>query len=101
MSLVRTRLPGSRSNLQRRPAADRDKVPSTAGLSRQIAAEAEAQLGRDGAPHSRLAHRKYPRQLGGSEGPVVCRFSDAGSERAVDTLGRPASEKRQGTKSRE
>jgi hypothetical protein len=49
MSLVGTRLPGSCSNLQRRPAAELDKGSGTAGLSRQIAAEARARLGRDGA----------------------------------------------------
>ncbi len=31
----------------------------------------------------------------------MCRFSDAGNGEAGHTLGRPASEKRQGTKSRE
>ena len=32
--------------------------------------------------------------------PVLCRFSDAGNDGAIDALGRPASEKRQGRKSR-
>ena len=32
---------------------------------------------------------------------LLCRFSDAGNDEALDALGRPASEKRQGTKSRE
>jgi hypothetical protein len=35
------------------------------------------------------------------ECPVMCRFSDAGNDKARHMLGRPASEKRQGTKSRE
>jgi hypothetical protein len=35
------------------------------------------------------------------ECPLLCRFSDAGNDEARHTLGRPASEKRQGTKSRE
>ena len=30
----------------------------------------------------------------------MCRFSDAGNDETLDALGRPASEKRQGTKSR-
>ena len=33
--------------------------------------------------------------------PQMCRFSDAGSDEALDALVRPGSEKRQGTKSRE
>jgi hypothetical protein len=33
--------------------------------------------------------------------PLLCRFSDAGMTRAIHALRRPASEKRQGTKSRE
>src|SRR5260370_6464554 len=33
--------------------------------------------------------------------PLVCRFSDAGSDDPSTRFGRPASEKRQGTKSRE
>src|SRR6478609_7278890 len=32
--------------------------------------------------------------------PELCRFSDAGNDGAIDALGRPASEKRQGRKSR-
>ena len=32
--------------------------------------------------------------------PFLCRFSDAGNNGAIDALGRPASEKRQGRKSR-
>ncbi len=32
--------------------------------------------------------------------PPLCRFSDAGNDEALHTLMRPASEKRQGTKSR-
>jgi hypothetical protein len=31
---------------------------------------------------------------------LLCRFSDAGNDGAIDALGRPASEKRQGRKSR-
>jgi hypothetical protein len=33
--------------------------------------------------------------------PVVCRFLDAGGTKALRTLSKPASKKRQGTKSRE
>jgi hypothetical protein len=87
MSLVGTRLPGSCSNLQRRPAAELDKGSGTAGLSRQIAAEARARLGRDGAPHSRLGYGRYPRKLGGSEGPVVAQTSRAGRRPAGPLTG--------------
>ena len=43
-------------------------------------------------PRSCLLQRKSP---------LLCRFSDAGNDEAIHALWRPASEKRQGTKSRE
>ena len=37
----------------------------------------------------------------GARCPLMCRFSDAGDDEALHALRRPASEKRQGTKSRD
>ncbi len=48
----------------------------------------------------RYTHVGDIRRLLAPPGPLLCRFSDAGNDEALHTLMRPASEKRQGTKSR-
>jgi hypothetical protein len=65
-----------------------------------------AQAPHDGLTHSlrafagRVASELLSAKLLGINCPLMCRFSDAGNDGAIDALGRPASEKRQGRKSR-
>ncbi len=51
--------------------------------------------------HRSFGHHLGPLRQAAAQRPVMCRFLDAGGIRPLRTLGRPASKKRQGAKSRQ
>jgi hypothetical protein len=55
----------------------------------------------DGRPGNVAIYGRFRSSPAKVLGPELCRFSDAGNDEARHTVGRAASEKRQGTKSRE